>query len=139
MGVPVTYFSNSKTDLIKRFPNDGLKFKFDFKLNLDAIKENLNEQETQQLYETLLLSQDAKNFALALSLARTNHFLSSFSNIIMDVVWFSAAYIYSYASTRAYKYQLKQRKQLINIKMHINIRKNMYKLTNCRIDLLFNL
>lgn len=74
------------------------------------IEEKLNDDELDRLAETLLLSPDAKRFGVARELTIGNNFLLASLDKFVDLFAISAAYWYSYSTTRIHKLQFKQRR-----------------------------
>ena len=80
--------------------------------NYKDIENKLGSIILNEFQENLLISEDAKLFGLGHAIAKSNHFFSSCIENALDVMAIGTAYVISYARSRFYKMQLKQRKRL---------------------------
>lgn len=112
IGLPPSYFAKSISDLPKLTPNGGFQYVVGQNVLSNDLNQNLSEEIVQKFYESLVLSDDAKLFGLAREIAKTDNFMLSSLDRLIELICLCGAYIYSYAKTRAYKMQYLQRRRV---------------------------
>ncbi|CAF0712624.1 unnamed protein product [Brachionus calyciflorus] len=112
IGLPLSYFANSKSEICELIPENGFEHFLGQTISLENLNQKLTSEQIENFNNSLILSQDAKLFALAREVANTQNF---FRSIIENIIEFSClfiAYWFSYVFSRGYKFQYLQRKRL---------------------------
>lgn len=112
IGLPPSYFAKSISDLPKLTPINGFHHVLGQNILPDDFNQKFSPEIVQKFYESLLLSNDAKLFGLAREVAKTDNFMLSSLDLLIELICLSGAYMYSYAKTRAYKMQYLQRRRV---------------------------
>lgn len=112
IGLPPSYFANSKSDLTKLIPTCGFEYFIGKNIPIDDINKKMTYENREKLFDSMILSKDAKLFGLAREVVVTENFIHSTLDRIVELISMSLAYIYSYAKTRAYKMQFFQRRRI---------------------------
>ncbi len=115
VALPVSQFARTRTELFEKAPPDGLRshlFTHQPPLKLAQVQSRLAESEMNRFCDTLLLSEEARSFALARAIAATNQPMLTLSNAIIDTLAMSFAYIASFAKSRVQKLGPTSRRRL---------------------------
>lgn len=112
IGLPFSYFATSKSDASNLMPDDGFKNFLGHTISLKDLNTKLDQTQLESFFDSIILSQDAKLFGLAREIAKTDHFIKTNLDHLVDFVSLGGAFIYSFATTRAYKLQYFQRRRV---------------------------
>ena len=139
IGLPVSYFVNSKEQLLNYLPSQVFNTQFGSKLNLNE-KNGMDDQLKEILIDSLILSEDAKLFGLAKAVQETNHLMKSNLDLFLDSICMMSCYMYCYARNRKLKLHLNQRKAmyfksiLVFVSLAVAGRFLIYKFLDYNID-----
>lgn len=104
IGVPLAYLATSREEAMKNSPPNGFYHNLGLLITPEKIREKLVAQsEIDRFYDTLVLSDEAKTFCLALGLAKASMYISSNYDIMVDSVCLIGAFMYTYARSRLLK------------------------------------
>lgn len=112
VGLPPSYFANATSDLKKLTPFDGFHNFMGKKITQEDMNEKIDELTRQSLEDSLILSEDAKLFAVMRQITCTENFLVAQIDKIFDMFAIAAGYWFSFSRTRMYKLQLAQRRKV---------------------------
>lgn len=112
IGLPLSYFATDKRDIFELTSKNGFQNFLGHSITLRDLMQKLDQDQLDKFYNSLLLSNEAKQFGLAREIGHTNHFIKSVTENIVDFVCLSGAYVYSYSITRARKLQILQRRKI---------------------------
>ena len=100
IGLPLSYFSNSKKDIVDLLPDSFEHFQ-GMSISKEQIIQRLGQShELDAFYESLLLSNEAKSFGLSQALAKSSGPFFSSLDVVFDVVCGVAAFSYGYVRSR---------------------------------------
>ena len=121
IGLPVSYFAKNKDELLELSPPNGFSNYLGQSFKYKDIEDKLGTDKLNEFYESMLLSDDAKLFALGHAMTQSDHFFISCASVLVDIISYCAAYIVCYTRSRHYKMQYNQRKRLYLVAICIAI------------------
>ena len=112
IGLPLTYLSNTKDELLKNEPPAGFNTRFGCFFKLNDIKEKSGQERLESFLDNLILSKEAKSFAFSKSLTESYNVVRDNYDLVFDVIVFVLSFWFVYARNRMSRNSLKQRKRM---------------------------